>query len=91
MFILSLPCFYQIQVSATDMGSPPQKSENSATVTVTVDRNKNTPTFVRPDQYKVTISEKFAAGSEVFRFSVTDADTKVSCLILKNHGHTDKM
>ena len=63
------------------MGSPAQKSENTATVTVTVDRNKNTPTFVRPDQYKVTISEKFAAGSEVFRFSVTDADTKVRCVM----------
>jgi len=62
------------------MGSPPQKSQNTATVTVTVDRNENPPTFKLPNQYKVKINEKFTAGTELFRLNVEDKDTQVSCL-----------
>ena len=62
------------------MGSPPQRSQNTATVTVTVDRNKNTPTFKLPSQYKVEINEKFTAGTELFRLDVEDRDKQVGCL-----------
>ena len=66
------------------MGSPPQKSQNTATVTVTVDRNINTPTFKMPNKYKMEINEKFTAGTELFRLSVEDKDSQVSKYIV--HG-----
>ncbi len=64
-------------VSATDLGDPAQKSENSATVRVTVDRNKNAPEFIDPTKYKKTILETLKGGNEVLRVNVRDRDTKV--------------
>lgn len=59
------------------MGDPSQKSENTATVVVTVDRNKEDPKFVDPNTYEKTIVETVQGGSEVLRVRVKDDDTVV--------------
>lgn len=42
---------------ALDLGTPSQTSDNTATVTVTVQRNKAAPVFVNPENYEATINE----------------------------------
>ena len=67
---------FQVVIGAKDLGDPSQESENSATVVVTVDRNKNRPEFVDPETYEKTIQETLGGGNEVLRINVRDKDTQ---------------
>lgn len=64
-------------VIAKDKGEPSKKSDNTATVTVTVDRNKNAPEFLETDKYEATINENTRGGTEVFRLTYRDTDQVV--------------
>ena len=71
----------QLRIRATDMGEEPQRSDNEATVTITVNRNKNPPVFRDTERYQKTILETLGEGNEVFRITVQDND-RVVCVIL---------
>ncbi|KAL5018741.1 hypothetical protein ScPMuIL_004463 [Solemya velum] len=62
---------YKIQVTAYDDGSPGKTA--TATVTVSVVHNPNTPQFSLPS-YSTTIWEYESVTSEVIRLTATDAD-----------------
>ncbi len=63
------------------MGEEPKTSENEASVTVTVDRNKNAPVFRDAERYQKTILETLGEGNDVFRVTVEDRDRVVSNVI----------
>ena len=56
------------------MGENTQTSETTATVAVTVQRNKATPLFMSPETYTATIMENVGSGIEVTRIEVRDDD-----------------
>ncbi len=68
---------YTIVVRANDLGTPALTSEDSCTVTVRVQRNKNCPAF-QGEPYAKTIEQTQAVNSEVLRIQATDADPRVS-------------
>lgn len=70
----------QIVVRATDLGVPALASQDSATVTVRVTRNKNCPVF-QGEPYAQTIPQTRGEGSEVIRIQATDSDAAV-CIFL---------
>ena len=70
-----------------DKGNPQQRSENTATVLVEIDRNLNTPQFIDPQLYETTINEDAPGGSEVLSINVQDDDTEVHFLGSKQDQH----
>ncbi len=66
------------------MAEEPKSSENEASVTVTVDRNKNAPVFRDAERYQKTILETLGEGNDVFRVTVEDRDRVVRGFIEKN-------
>lgn len=66
----------QVIVGVKDKGDPALDGENSATVVVTVDRNKNPPEFIDQQTYSKTIQETLGGGNEVFRVNVRDKDAE---------------
>ncbi|KAK0144510.1 Protocadherin gamma-C5 [Merluccius polli] len=63
---------YNIEITATDMGSPPLKSMKTIPVSIT-DVNDNTPIFSQPS-YNVYIKENGIAGSILYSISASDLD-----------------
>ena len=63
---------------AKELGTPSQRSQNTAAVTVQVDRNKNVPQFERKETYKATINENTGKGNQILRFQMNDGDQVVS-------------
>ncbi|CAK1552868.1 unnamed protein product [Leptosia nina] len=63
---------YQLQVTATDNGSP-QRSATASVVVVVQDVNDNDPVFV-PAQYDVELAEDEPPGTPVVTVTATDAD-----------------
>ena len=75
---LCLTYFFQLRITAVDLGDPVQRSENTATVSITVNRNQRAPQFVDQESYALTIKENIRDGSEIIGISVLDGDTAVS-------------
>lgn len=69
--------FTQINVQASDLGTPKLTSENSATVTVNVKRNKNCPRF-ESEEYTKTIDQTQGVNSQVLVVKAVDDDPQVS-------------
>ena len=63
---------------ARDQGDPQLRSEQLGLVTVSVDRNKNSPTLVSEESTRITINENTSPGSEIFHFDIQDTDEVVS-------------
>ncbi|XP_013196318.2 protocadherin-like wing polarity protein stan [Amyelois transitella] len=63
---------YQLQVTATDGGSPP-RSATASVVVVVQDVNDNDPVFA-PGQYDVEIAEDEPPGTPLVTVTATDAD-----------------
>ncbi|XP_050342751.1 protocadherin-like wing polarity protein stan [Nymphalis io] len=63
---------YQLQVTATDSGSPP-RSATASVVVVIQDVNDNDPVF-SPPQYEVELAEDEPPGTPVVTVTATDAD-----------------
>ncbi|XP_035826841.1 protocadherin Fat 4, partial [Aplysia californica] len=68
--------FYELFVTATDLGSPPLSSPEEATVQITVTRNRNTPQFFNTP-FITTIPETETPGNTIFQVDVIDADVVV--------------
>ncbi len=71
-------CYLQVQVIAKDKGTNQQISEQPAVISVTVDRNRNSPELYSEEATRVTINENTPPGSEIFNFQVRDDDEVVS-------------
>ncbi|XP_076729999.1 protocadherin gamma-C5 isoform X21 [Maylandia zebra] len=75
---------YNIEITATDSGSPPLTSKKSVLVTIT-DVNDNPPVFSQPS-YNVYLKENGVPGSILYSISASDLDfgenAKVSYSIL---------
>jgi protocadherin Fat 4 len=65
---------YTLRVLARDQGTPQQTG--TATVTVTVDRNRYAPSFLNPDTYRATIAETYTPSLAIMTVSATDQDTQ---------------
>jgi len=76
MSLSRLFCVPQINVQASDLGTPPLTSENSATVTVNVKRNTKCPRF-ESDEYTKTIDETQGVNSQVLVVKAVDDDPQV--------------
>ena len=63
-------------MQASDLGTPPLTSENSATVTVNVQRNKNCPRF-ESAEYTKTIDQSQGVNSQVLVVKAVDDDPQV--------------
>ncbi|KAJ0179731.1 hypothetical protein K1T71_004322 [Dendrolimus kikuchii] len=63
---------YQLQVTATDSGTPP-KSATASVVVMVQDVNDNDPVF-SPAQYEVELAEDETPGTPVVTVTATDAD-----------------
>ena len=74
---------YTIVVRANDLGTPELSSEDSCTVTVRVQRNKNCPAF-QGEPYTKSIDQTQAVNSEVLRIQATDADPRVCSVLMSN-------
>lgn len=66
-------------VTATDRGTPQQS--DSATVTVNLIRNTQSPVFTNSGQYARTIAQNLNVGGSVFTVAATDGDTVVSAKV----------
>lgn len=75
MFIL-FPLFKQLSVQARDKGTPQLSSTSLATVTVTVLRNRNCPTFT-PSVVDIAIDQS-TNSRVVYDANATDPDAAVS-------------
>ncbi|XP_070770014.1 protocadherin gamma-C5-like [Enoplosus armatus] len=75
---------YDIEITATDSGSPPLSSKKTIPVTIT-DVNDNPPVFTQPS-YNVYLKENGVPGSILFSVSASDLDfgenAKISYSIL---------
>ncbi|XP_076021116.1 protocadherin gamma-C5-like [Genypterus blacodes] len=75
---------YNVEITATDSGSPPLSSKKTIPVSVT-DVNDNPPVFTQPS-YNVYLKENGVAGSILFSISASDKDfgenAKISYSIL---------
>ncbi|XP_034546730.1 protocadherin gamma-C5-like isoform X3 [Notolabrus celidotus] len=75
---------YNIEITATDSGSPPLSSKKTIPVSIT-DVNDNPPVFTQPS-YNVYLKENGRAGSILFSVSASDLDfgenAKISYSIL---------
>ncbi|KAG8004037.1 Protocadherin gamma-C5 [Nibea albiflora] len=75
---------YNIEITATDSGSPPLSSKKIIPVSIT-DVNDNTPLFTQPS-YNVYLKENGVAGSILYSVSASDLDfgenAKISYAIL---------
>ncbi|XP_029368007.1 protocadherin gamma-C5-like [Echeneis naucrates] len=75
---------YNIEITATDSGSPPLSSKKTIPVTIT-DVNDNPPVFTQPS-YNVYLKENGVPGSILYSVSASDLDfgenSKVSYSIL---------
>ncbi|XP_034546151.1 protocadherin gamma-C5-like [Notolabrus celidotus] len=75
---------YNIEITATDSGSPPLSSKKTIPVSIT-DVNDNPPVFTQPS-YNVYLKENGVAGSILYSVSVSDLDfgenSKISYSIL---------
>ncbi|KAM7417654.1 hypothetical protein PAMA_017341 [Pampus argenteus] len=75
---------YDIEITATDSGSPPLSSKKTIPVTIT-DVNDNPPVFTQPS-YNVYLKENGVAGSILYSVSASDLDfgenAKISYSIL---------
>ena len=69
-------CFVQLEVVASDGGTPARSS--TATVDVTVRRNLHKPQFA-PNRYEADLLETQALGEPLLRVTAIDADVVVSC------------
>ena len=63
----------QIVVKAWDLGTPQRPSQDSATVTVRVQRNKNCPQF-QQEPFTKTIQQTKSVRSEVMKITAVDYD-----------------
>ena len=63
---------YTLRVLAFDNGVPTRS--NSTTVSITVDRNQNSP-FFQPTQYSATIPDNSPLGAEIVQVTALDSDT----------------
>ena len=63
-------------MQASDLGTPPLTSENSATVTVNVKRNTNCPRF-ESEKYEKTIDQTQGVNSQVLVVKAVDDDPQV--------------
>ena len=67
---------YEANISVRDSGSPPLFSEvNTIVVLMVDDVNDNTPVFVAPETYTVSVVENLAPGTSIMSVSATDEDT----------------
>ncbi|KAM4586838.1 protocadherin gamma-C5-like isoform 22-T22 [Fundulus diaphanus] len=75
---------YNIEITATDSGSPPLSSKKTIHVSIT-DVNDNPPVFTQPS-YNVYLKENMVAGSILYSVSASDLDSgenaKISYSIL---------
>lgn len=60
-------------VTATDRGTPQQS--DSATITINIVRNTQSPVFTNSGQYATTIDQNLNIGTSVFTVTATDGDT----------------
>ncbi len=65
---------FQINIRATDGGTPPLVSEQIARVRVTVTRNANAPKFQGNPPFNATVNENQAPNTKIFEVRATDAD-----------------
>ena len=72
-FMVFFAIYSQIVVRAHDLGTPQMTSQDSATVTVRVQRNKNCPQF-QGTPYSKTIDQTQGVNSQVMKIQATDAD-----------------
>ena len=70
---------YQVEVVASDLGSPAMSSTISLTLLL-LDQNDNTPVFTQ-EQYSVSISETHPEGSSVLQVTASDRDTGDNAVI----------
>lgn len=66
-------------VTATDRGTPQQS--DSATITINIVRNTQSPVFTNSGQYATTIDQNLNIGTSVFTVTATDGDTVV-CIVI---------
>lgn len=66
-------------VTATDRGTPQQS--DSATITINIVRNTQSPVFTNSGQYATTIDQNLNIGTSVFTVTATDGDTVV-CVVI---------
>ena len=71
---------FQIVVRAHDLGIPQLESQDSATVTVRVQRNRNCPQL-QGEPYSSNIEQTKAVNSEVLNIAASDFDPAVSSII----------
>ena len=67
-----------MNIVARDNGEIPNRSGNTATVTVSVYRNIYTPQFINEFSYSKEIDEDITVGTLVTQVTATDADEIVS-------------
>lgn len=67
-------------VTATDRGTPQQS--DSATITINIVRNTQSPVFTNSGQYATTIDQNLNIGTSVFTVTATDGDTVV-CIVIE--------
>ena len=74
--LAQFPYVFQFRVSAYDLGGIHTRNTSSAaSVTVTVDRNKNAPKF-EGEPFKKTIAQTQGSGSNIYRVQARDRDSK---------------
>lgn len=66
-----LICLFQLRILASDGGTPPLRS--TATATITVERNLNSPEF-RTSRYNVNVRENEILGKTLTTLNATDDD-----------------
>lgn len=66
-------------ITATDRGTPQQS--DSATITINIVRNTQSPVFTNSGQYATTIDQNLNIGTSVFTVTATDGDTVV-CIVI---------
>ena len=83
VFCIGFIClFFKIEVKVEDKGEPSKVAAQTATVTVSVLRNLNSPNF-DSDQYSTVVLEDTSLNSQIYQVSARDNDLQV----IENFSH----
>ena len=84
-FVCKTCCLLQLRILARDQGTPQQTG--TATVYVTVSRNRYAPSFQSPESYTATIAETFTPSVAILTISANDQDPEVSSYLCSGRFH----